>query len=202
MSVRGGPERVQVAGVASAKNAKVASGKTIAQLAELWSMSPVDTVIRLILEEDGAVGAVYFSMSEEDMKAILADSHVAVGSDGRGMKAETDSGKATHPRSYGTFPRVIGRFVREGVLPLERAVYKMTGLPAERLRLSNRGFIRPGYAADVTVFDPVTVADQADFANPHQYPVGIEYVLVNGQLAAKDGRLTGQAAGRVLRKRL
>jgi len=201
MEVRGGANRIQITGVASSKNAAVVSGKTIAQIADMWNLNPVEVVIQLLLEEEGAVSAVYFSMLEDDVKAILADSHVAVGSDGRGMNRNTGRGLATHPRSYGTFPRVLGHFVREGVLPLERAVYKMTGLPSERLGLHRRGLIKAGYAADLTLFDPTTIADRADFANPHQYPEGVEYVFVNGKLAAKGGILTGVTAGKVLKRK-
>jgi len=202
MLVRGGPERVLIAGVGSAKNAGV-SGQTLAQIAQGWGLSPAAAVVRLLLEEKAAVGAVYFSMAEDDVEAILADERVAVGSDGRGMNAEADAGEATHPRSYGTFARVLGRYVREkGLLSLETAVYKMTGLPAERLRLTDRGRLRPGLAADVTVFDPAQVADRADFANPHRYATGIEYVFVNGCPIVAAGRLTGRAGGRVLRKDL
>ncbi|NLG87120.1 MAG: amidohydrolase family protein, partial [Firmicutes bacterium] len=115
--------------------------------------------------------------------------------------ATKDSKLFTHPRSYGTFPRVLGHFVREqGILSLETAIYKMTGLPATRLGLKDRGFIKPGMFADLTIFDPAQVADKADFINPHQYATGINHVLVNGQAVVTDGRLTGQTGGRVLRK--
>lgn len=201
MTVRGGPERVLIAGVGSAKNANL-SGQTLEQIAKLWGVSPVAAVMRLLGEEEAAVGAVYFSMATEDVEAILADRQVAVGSDGRGMNAETDAGKATHPRSYGTFVRVLGRYVREKkLLTLETAVYKMTGLPALRLSLGDRGHLKVGSAADITIFDPVRVIDVADFVNPHQYARGVEYVFVNGSLAVVSGRLTGNMAGRVLRKR-
>jgi N-acyl-D-amino-acid deacylase len=196
MGMRGGPERIKIMEVASPQNAAVALGKTVAEIARAWNLSPEETVVRLLREEKGVVSAVYFSLHQEDVKTILADKNIAVGSDGSGIARER--GKTTHPRSFGTFPRVIGPFVREGVLPLNLAIYKMTGLSARRLRLKNRGLIRPGFAADLTIFDPATVCDQADFLEPQQYPVGIEYVFVNGQLTARRGALTGAAAGRVL----
>jgi len=201
MMMRGGPERVLIAGVGSAKNVNL-SGQTLEQIAKLWEVSPAAAVIQLLIEEEATVGAVYFSMATEDVEAILADRQVAVGSDGRGMNVETDAGKATHPRSYGTFVRVLGRYVREKkLLTLETAVNKMTGLPALRLNLSDRGHLKPGSAADITIFDPAKVIDVADFVNPHQYAKGVEYVFVNGSLAVASGRLTGDMAGRVLRKR-
>ena len=199
MAVRGGPERVMIAGVGSERNAGL-SGKTMAQIASLWGLTAEEAVIRLLLEEDGKVGAVYFSIAEADMLAILASPYVAVGSDGRGLKAGAAAG-ATHPRSYGTFARVLGRYAREqGVLSLEQAIYKMTGLSASRLGLPDRGFLRPGAFADVVVFDPAKVNDAATFEAPHQYATGVEHVLVNGRFVVRDGAVTGDAPGRVLQR--
>ncbi|HHY36862.1 MAG TPA: D-aminoacylase [Firmicutes bacterium] len=199
ISLRGGPERIKITGVASWPTADMVVGKTLDQIAAAWKLSPAAAVVRLLQEEKGVVNAVYFSMEEEDVKTILASENVGVGSDGSGMARE--KGKTTHPRSFGTFPRVIGPCVREGVLTLALAVYKMTGLNARRLGLKDRGLLRPGFAADLTLFDPATVCDRADFSDPQQYPAGIEYVLVNGRLAVCRGALTGVAAGRVLLKK-
>jgi N-acyl-D-amino-acid deacylase len=124
-----------------------------------------------------------------------------VGSDGSALAAtgELATGKP-HPRSYGTFPRVLGRYTREtGLLTLEQAVWKMTGLPARRLRLADRGVVRPGARADLVVFDPLGVADAATYEDPHRYPRGIEQVVVNGRLVVEDGEHTGALPGRVLR---
>ena len=199
INMRGGAERIRITALASPKNREAALGKSLAQIAAAWNLSPEETVVRLLKEEKGVVNAVYFSMDPEDVKTILSDENVGVGSDGSGMARE--KGKTTHPRSFGTFARVIGPCVREGILPLELAIYKMTGLNARRLGLTDRGLLRPGLAADLTVFDPAAVCDRADFLDPQQYPVGIEYVFVNGELAVRRGALTGAAAGRVLLKK-
>ena len=157
---------------------------------------------QLLIEEAAKVNAVYFSLGEVDLDGIMQSPIVAVGSDGQVMNPERDSAENVHPRSYGTFPRVLGRFVREkGLIPLELAVYKMSGLPAKILRLPERGRIAVGFKADITVFDPATVRDRADFTNPHQYPAGIPHVFVNGTAAVKDSRLTGTGRGEILRKK-
>lgn len=200
MTVRGGPERVMVAGVGSERN-KAISGQTIDQIAAEWNCRPEAAVMRLLLEEDAEVGAVYFSISEDDVTAIMASDFVAVGSDGRGMNAAEDTAQATHPRSYGTFPRVLGLFAREkGLISLGKAIYKMTGLPASRLGLSGRGLLKPGFAADITVFDAARIRDRAWFDNPHQYSDGIVHVFVNGRAVVSEGKVTGQTPGRMLRK--
>ncbi|HWR39167.1 MAG TPA: D-aminoacylase [Patescibacteria group bacterium] len=200
VNVRGGADRIMIAGIGAAPNQPLI-GKTVAEIATLWQCVPEDAVIRLLLNADGAVSAIFFSISEADMEYILSCPQVAIGSDGRGINAERDHGESVHPRSYGTFSRILGRFVREkNLLPLETAIYKMTGLPAERLRLADRGQIRPGFAADLTLFDPAVVGDQATFTSPHHYSIGFKYVFVNGQVVVKDDQLTGNAPGRVLRK--
>ncbi len=201
MNKRGGPGRIVIAEIGSAKNAGL-SGKSIGQIAELWNCAPETAVIRLLLEEKAAVGAVYFSLSEEDVTAILSSDQVSVGSDGTGMKAEEDSGTSTHPRSYGTFARILGVYAREkGTLSLAKAIHKMTGLVASRLGLKNRGLIKPGYIADLVLFDPLTIQDQATFDRPHQYAIGVVYAWVNGCPIVREGIITGNTPGRVLRKR-
>jgi N-acyl-D-amino-acid deacylase len=200
LHARGGPARVAICRAGSARNAHL-SGKTLEAIAQSWSLQPEAAVIKLLLEERGTLSAVYFSLADEDVDAIMAADWVAVGSDGRGMSATHDADAATHPRSYGTFPRVLGRYVRErGLLSLAAAVCKMTDVPAARLGLADRGVIRPGYAADLVLFDPATVLDRADFQRPHQYPVGVEHVFVNGRPAVLNGRLSGETPGRVLRR--
>lgn len=200
MNTRGGPERVLIASLGSSGGAGL-SGKTIAQIAALWNCPPEEAVIRLLLREKATAMAVYFSLSEKDVETIMASEQVAVGSDGQGMNADEDAAATTHPRSYGTFARVLSRYVREqGILSLPAAVYKMTGLPAARLGLRERGLLKPGYAADLVLFDPARIQDRADFQNPHQYAAGIVHVWVNGVQAVKDGKLSGNAPGRVLRK--
>jgi N-acyl-D-amino-acid deacylase len=178
------------------------SGKNVSQIAKRWNCPPQIAVIRLLLEGKAAVGAVYFSLSDEDVAAILSSDQVSVGSDGMGMKAEDDSGKSTHPRSYGTFPRVLGVYARERkILSMAKAIYKMTGLAANRLGLKDRGFIEPGYTADLVLFDPLTIQDRSTFDRPHQYATGVVYTWVNGCPTVQEGIITGNTPGRVLRKR-
>jgi N-acyl-D-amino-acid deacylase len=198
---RGGPSRIVIAGIGSIKN-RGFSGKNLNQIAELWNCTPEIAVMRLLQEEKAAVGAVYFSLSHEDVAAILSSDQVSVGSDGMGMKAEEDFGKSTHPRSYGTFPRILGVYVREKEnLSLAKAIHKMTGLVASRVGLKNRGFIEPGFTADLVLFDPLTIQDRSTFDHPHQYATGVIYTWVNGCPTVQDGIITGNTPGRVLRKR-
>ena len=201
IAAREGAEGIVIANCGSPGN-RAFSGRTIAEVARRWGVPPAEAVIRLMVEKRGAVGAIFFSMSEEDVVRILADPQVAVGSDGHGLDAVADAGEATHPRSYGTFPRVLGRYVRElNVLTLEAAVRKMTSLPASRLGLTDRGLIRPGFAADLVLFDPGTVDDPADYAHPHRYAQGVVQLQVAGEAVIENGRLTGLRPGRVLRRR-
>jgi len=198
---RGGPNRIAIAEIGSVKNIGL-SGKNLSEIAELWDCTPEVAVTRLLQEEKAAVGAVYFSLSEEDVVAILSDDQVCVGSDGTGMNAEEDSGKSTHPRSYGTFPRILGRYVREkGTLSLKRAIYKMTGLAADRVGLRDRGLIKPGFVADLVLFDPLTIQDRSTFDHPHQYATGVVHTWVNGCPVVHEGRITGNTPGKVLRKK-
>ena len=200
MTVRGGPERVKISVVKMAQNQQWV-GKTIKDVAAARNLLPEETVRQLLIEEAAKINAVYFSLGEVDLNGIMQSPHVAVGSDGQVMNPERDSAENVHPRSYGTFPRVLGRYVREKrLISLELAVYKMSGLPAKILCLPDRGLIKAGLKADLAVFDPTTVIDKADFANPHQYPEGIPYVFVNGTVAVRDSRLTGTGRGEVLRK--
>jgi N-acyl-D-amino-acid deacylase len=196
---RGGPKRIVISGVMTDKN-KWLVGKDISRIAELWKTSPADAVIRLLLEEKAAVEAIYFTLSETDVETIVADEKVAVCTDGDGLNAEKDAALSPHPRSYGTFPRVLGLYVRKkGLLSLPAAIHKMTGLPASRLRLSDRGLLRVGFAADLVLFNQEKIKDMSKFNNPHQYPVGISHVFVNGRPVIWEGRLTGDAPGRVLK---
>ncbi len=177
------------------------SGESLAAVAAAWGCSPAQAVIRLLSEEEGAVSAVFFSMAAEDVEAILADPLVAVGSDGHGLHAVDSAGETTHPRSYGTFPRVLGRYVREEkLLSLPAAIRKMTSIPAGRMGFTNRGLLRAGYAADLVLFDPATVGDRADYREPHRYATGVIHLLVDGKFVIRDGVLTGDRPGRLLRK--
>ncbi len=200
LAEREGAAAVMVSNVRSLRNRGL-SGQTIARIASSWGCLPEEAVVRLILEEEGSVGAIFFSMAEEDVATILADPQVAVGSDGHGLNAAEAAGEATHPRSYGTFARILGRYVREKkVLTLASAVRKMTGLPAGRLGITDRGLVRPGFAADLALFDPAAVGDPADYADPHRYATGMVHLLMDGEPVIWNGVYTGNRPGRVLRR--
>jgi len=176
-------------------------GKTVTEAAEIRGETPEQTAINLILEDDSRVGVVYFSMDPENIakKAVLP--WVSFGSDAGAPATEgvfLNSG--THPRAYGTFTRVIGKFVRDdGLMPMEEAIRKLTNLPATNLKLRDRGLLAEGYYGDVVVFDPANVRDNATFAEPHQYSTGVLHVFVNGTQVLKDGEHTGATPGRVVR---
>ena len=175
------------------------SGRSVAELAA--GRDPFEWTCDALVEHDGAIDIVHHSMSEEDVRFVMAKEWVAVGSDSRANApyGPLSFGKP-HPRSYGTFPRVLGRYARdERVVGLEDAVRKMTSLPAQRLRLRDRGVLREGSAADVVVFDPERVADAATYDDPHRYPIGIPLVIVNGEIALETGATTPARAGRFLR---
>jgi dihydroorotase/N-acyl-D-amino-acid deacylase len=159
----------------------------------------VAMIIRLqttAIEEDGDAGAIYFCLSDEDIERIMKHPYTAHASDGGIL---TPGVGKPHPRNYGTFPRVFRVYVREkGILSFEEAVRKMTSLPARRLGLRDRGSIQEGYIADITVVDPVKVADTATWQAPHRYPEGIPYVLVKGKLVVDNGEITGEFPGKVL----
>ncbi len=179
-------------------------GKTLAEVAKEMGMSVIDAAIKLVeiaaMEKKG-VGIVNFNQSEENVRKIMTKPWVMVGTDGYALKPEGILAKGVaHPRSYGTFPRILGRYVREEkLLILEEAVRKMTSLPANKLGLKDRGIIREGMAADIVIFDPRSIIDRATYMKPHQYPKGIEYVIVNGELVVEKGEHTGKLPGRVLK---
>jgi dihydroorotase/N-acyl-D-amino-acid deacylase len=197
---RGGGDlrRVQFSRVSWMKQLE---GKTLADWASMRGLTPTpehgaDLVIEAQLK--GGANAIYHVLDEQDVRRIMSHPQSMIASDGRLSRLGDGH---PHPRAYGTFPRVLGVYARDAhVLTLEEAVHKMTGAPARRLGLRGRGVLQTGSFADLTIFDPRTVADRATFENPHQYPVGIDYVLVNGQLAVDGGRFTRVMAGRVLRR--
>jgi len=176
-------------------------GKRMSDVIAARGGDPIDDLLDLIVEENGSVPTVYFHHSEPDMQYALKQPFVSIGSDGLAMSPEGPRGKSIpHPRSYGTFPRVLGRYVRElHVITLEDAIRKMTSANAEKISILDRGRIKVGFAADITVFDSNTIADRATFVQPHQYAVGVSYVLVNGQVVLDGGTHTGALPGRVLR---
>jgi N-acyl-D-aspartate/D-glutamate deacylase len=164
---------------------------------------PFDFVFDLLSEENGAVGSIYYIIDEQDLRLAMKQPWVSIGSDGSALAIDGPLRTGVpHPRNFGTFPRVLGKYVRdEHVLTLEEAVRKMSGLTAEQLHLSDRGFIKPGLVADLVIFDPATVADRATFTEPFQYPVGIETVIVNGKIVLDQGKHTGARPGTVIRGR-
>jgi dihydroorotase/N-acyl-D-amino-acid deacylase len=196
----GGPEGVLVVGVATPANKKY-QGKRLSEIAKMRGVDPFDAMFDLLVEEKGSVSCVYFAMSEEDVRVAMATPWVAFNCDASGVSPEGVLGlSSTHPRAYGTFPRVLGRYVREDkVLLLEDAVRKMTSLPAQKLGLRDRGLLRPGMYADITVFDPEKVIDRATFDAAHQYSEGIVHVFVNGAPVVDQGKITDRLPGRILR---
>ncbi len=176
-------------------------GKRMSELIAARGGDPVEVLFDVLLEENGSVSTVYFHHEEGDMLYALKQPYTSVGSDGSAISPEGPSGdKNPHPRWYGTFPRVLGRYVREQkALTLEQAVRKMTSMNAEKISILDRGYLREGYRADVTLFNPETVIDKATFEKPHQYPEGIPYVIVNGELVLDNGRHTGALPGKVVR---
>lgn len=175
-------------------------GKTLAEAAEEEGKEPLEAALDLMAESRGRVSCVWFSQLEDNVRRLMVHPLVVVGSDGSSMAPYGPlSRRQPHPRSYGTFPRVLGKYVREeGLMSLEAAVQMMTSTTAARFGLTDRGVLRAGAWADVVVFDPRTVADRATFSEPHQYPAGIPHVLVNGQIAVDCGEHTGAFAGQVL----
>ena len=185
-----------------ARNRRETQGLTLTQLGIADGKTPAEAALDLLVDEDGWVAAVQFAMSEEDVEFILSDPHTMIGSDGVANDPASELAQdKTHPRTYGTFPRIFARYVRgREVLSLPEAVRRMTSLPAQRLKLTDRGTLRVGAKADITVFDPLHFRDIATFDEPHQFPAGISHVLVNGRLAMENGAQTDVLSGRVLRR--
>jgi len=196
----GGPDNVLVVGVRTPAN-KPYQGKRLSEIADLRGKDPIETMFDLLVEENGSVDCVYFAMSEDDVRVAMATPWVAFNCDNAGVSPEGVLGASNcHPRAYGSFPRVLGLYVRDQkVLRLEDAVRKMTSLPAQKLGLRDRGLLRPGLYADITVFDPDKVIDRATFDAPHQFSEGIVEVFVNGIAVVDQGKITGRLPGRILR---
>lgn len=177
------------------------NGQTLAEVSETRGTEPVATIVDLIIENKGDIGSVFFVMSEENIKKKIKTPYMSFGSDARSVAAEGEVlESSTHPRTYGTFARLLGKFVREqNVIPLQEAIHRITGLPASNLKLQNRGNLREGYFADIVIFDPNTIIDRATFEEPHQYAEGVHHVFVNGEQVLEDGEHTGNMPGRVVR---
>jgi N-acyl-D-amino-acid deacylase len=178
------------------------AGRSIAELAREAGVGAIDLVSTLLTADEGATYVVVCSIDEADVQTLLRSPAILVGSDGRAVAPDSVTGQGRpHPRLYGTFPRVLGHYARDqGLLSVPEAVRKMTGGPARTLRLVDRGLLREGLRADVTVFDPAAVLDRATYDDPHQYPAGISTVIVNGVVVVDAGRHTGALPGKVLRR--
>jgi N-acyl-D-amino-acid deacylase len=176
-------------------------GRSLAEVAAERGVHPAELAMDLVVEDGSRVGVAYFLMSEENVRRKVALPWVSFGSDAGAPAAEgVFLRTSSHPRAYGNFARLLGRSVRdEGVIPLEEAVRRLTGLPASNLRLAERGLLQPGYFADVVVFDPAEVSDHATFQDPHRYATGVLHVWVNGEPVVTGGEHTGALPGRVVK---
>ena len=182
---------ILITSVKTEKN-KPHEGLNLREIADRRGEDPVETLFNIIQEEENAATMVSFSMSEEDVRTIMESPFQMACTDGIVL------GKP-HPRAYGSFPRILGRYVKEGVIRLEDAIRKMTSLPAQTFGISDRGLLKPGMHADITIFDPDKVIDKATYKDPIQFPDGIEYVIVNGTVTVENGVHTGKRAGKVLK---
>jgi dihydroorotase/N-acyl-D-amino-acid deacylase len=194
-----GPESFLIGAVQNPKLLPL-QGKSVAEVAQLWHKDPIDTVFDLLIEDEAFTGVAFFVMSEPDVALALAQPWVSICNDSQGTAPDGLLGQEhPHPRAYGTFPRILAKYVRqEKKLTLEEAIRKFTALPAERMRFADRGVLKAGMWADVVVFDPDTIHDVATFANPNQLSQGMQFVLVNGVPVIDAGKMTNALPGRVL----
>jgi len=195
----GGPEHILLVEFKSEK-LKPLTGKTLAEVAKMRGKDPIDTAMDLIAEDESRIGALYFIISEDNVKKELTKPWISFGSDEASQAPEGVFLKSNpHPRAYGNFARVLGKYLRdEKVIPMKEAIRRLSGLPATNLGLDHRGFLKEGMFADAVVFDPATIADRATYEKPHQYAVGMKDVFVNGVQVLKDGEHTGAKPGRAL----
>jgi N-acyl-D-amino-acid deacylase len=195
----GSPDRILVTGFKN-EELKPLTGKSLAEVARMRSRDPIETIMDLMLEDHSRVDAIYFLMSEENISKQLRKAWVSLGSDETSQAPEGVFLKSNpHPRAYGNFARLLGKYVREEkVISLSEAVHRLSGLPAANLGLDHRGILSEGMFADIAIFDPATIADRATFEKPHQYAVGMKHVFVNGVQVIKDGEHTGAKPGRAL----
>jgi N-acyl-D-amino-acid deacylase len=196
----GGPENVILIGFKS-EELKPLTGKTLAEVAQMRGTSPAETIIDLVIEDDSRVGTAYFIMSEDNIRKKIAKPWVAFGSDAESLAPEGVFLESNpHPRAYGTFARLLGKYVRdEQVITLTEAIRRLTSFPAQNLKLADRGKLETGYFADIAIFDPATIQDHATFDRPHQYATGVQHVLVNGVPVLLDGEHTGAKPGRFVK---
>jgi dihydroorotase/N-acyl-D-amino-acid deacylase len=195
-----GPESIIVSVVQNPQLLPL-QGKTIAEIARLWNKDPFDTIFDLLIQDNAYTYVAVFGMSEPDVALALQQPWVSVDNDSQGTAPDGLLGQEhPHPRAYGTFPRILRKYVREEKkLKLEDAIRKFSALPAERMRLADRGVLKAGMWADVVVFDPATITDRATFENPNQLSVGMQYVLVNGVPVIDGGKATNALPGKVIK---
>ena len=196
----GSPDNILLVGFNS-EALKPLTGKTLAEVAEMRGEDPRYVAMDLIIEDESRIGTVYFSQSEDIVRRAVSLPWVSFNSDAPSLAPEgVFLESSVHPRAYGSFARVLGKFVRdEQVIPIEEAIRKLAALPAEALGIDRRGKLVEGFFADVVVFDPATIRDHATFTDPHQYATGMAHVFVNGEQVIKDGDHTGATPGRVVR---
>jgi N-acyl-D-amino-acid deacylase len=201
LMLAGSPERVLLVGFRSDK-LKPLTGKTLGEAARMRGVSPEDAAIDLVIEDDSRVETIYFLMSEDNIRKQIQQPWVTFGSDAGAPATEGVFLKShPHPRAYGNFANLLGKYVREEkVIPVAEAIRKMTSAVANNLGIAERGLLKPGYFADIVVFDPQTIAARATYENPHQYAVGVAQVFVNGVQVLRDGEHTGAKPGRVVRR--
>jgi N-acyl-D-aspartate/D-glutamate deacylase len=194
-----GPDAVQVVGFASEALTKY-EGQRLAAIARQMGKPWADALFDIVLEEQGRIGAIFHMMTETNLPLQIRQPWMKWGTDADGMDPDSAKGLLAHPRAYGNYPRLLGRYVREQrVISLEEAIRKGTSAVANRLSIRDRGVVREGGFADLIVFDPATVIDHATFEQPHQLSTGIEQVWVNGTAVVTDGRHTGAKPGRIVR---
>jgi N-acyl-D-amino-acid deacylase len=195
-----GWERIVIAAANHQQNSGI-EGMDIAAISESRRKNPFDVFIDILIREKGVVSRIYHEMCEKDVKTVMCHATAMIGSDGIALSPKGVLGKhKPHPRSYGTFPRVLGKYVRvEKLLELEQAIKKMTSFPAQKLGLRDRGMVQEGFCADLVVFDPLEIMDAATFEEPAQFPRGIKHVIVNGVVVASEVRHTGATPGKLLR---
>jgi dihydroorotase/N-acyl-D-amino-acid deacylase len=195
-----GPESILIGVVQNPKLLPL-EGKTLAEVAKIWAKDPMDALFDFLIEDNAFTGVAVFGMSEPDVALALQQPWVSFDNDSSGASPEGILGKEhPHPRAYGTFPRILRKYVREEhKLSLEDAIRKMSALAAQPIRLTDRGVLKTGMWADVVIFDPASVRDVASFENPNQLSQGMEYVLVNGSAVIESGKMTGALPGKVLR---
>jgi len=194
------PEKIILVGF-KADSLKPLTGKTLAEVARMRGKSPEETAMDLVIEDGSRVGTIYFLMTEDNVRREIAIPWVGFGSDAEAPAPEGVFLKSsTHPRAYGNVARLLGRYVRdEKIIPMEQAIRRLSSFPAHNLKLKDRGELKPGYYADIAVFNPREISDKATFDKPHQYSTGMVHVFVNGSQVLKNGEHTGAKPGQVVR---